>query len=54
MIAFHSCKTCHTITHYTGVDSEEWAVNMRLADPADLKGIRVRHFDGADSWEYLD
>jgi len=30
------------------------AVNCRLAEPEHVAGIRVRHFDGADSWQYLD
>ena len=24
------------------------------AEPEHVAGIRVRHFDGADSWQYLD
>ena len=30
------------------------AVNMRMAEPAAIAGIPVRHFDGADTWAYLD
>jgi hypothetical protein len=30
------------------------AVNMNMADPAAIEGIRVRHFDGADTWAFLD
>ncbi len=53
-IEFHSCKSCRAVTHWTGVDGARWAVNMRMVDPADLEGLPVRHFDGADSWEFLD
>lgn len=30
------------------------AVNTRLVLEKDVKDIRVRHFDGADSWKFLD
>jgi hypothetical protein len=30
------------------------AVNLRLADPKDIKDIPLRHFDGADTWTFLD
>lgn len=56
-IAFHSCKTCGCATHWASLGPDEprkVAVNMRLADPDAIKDIRVRRFDGADSWEFLD
>ncbi len=53
-IEFHSCKTCGCITHWQGVDGKRFAVNLRLAEPDQIKDIRVRHFDGADTWEFLD
>jgi len=53
-LLFHSCKTCGCITHWTGVKGSRFAVNFRMADPEDIKDIPVRHFDGADSWEFLD
>ena len=58
LLAFHSCRTCGCTTHWLALAPEngEWriAVNMRMAKPADYAGIRVRHFDGADSWTFLD
>jgi hypothetical protein len=30
------------------------AVNMRMADPKDIEGVRIRRFDGADTWTFLD
>ena len=30
------------------------AVNLRLADPDVVAKVPVRHFDGADTWEFLD
>lgn len=57
-LAFHHCRTCGCVSHWAALDSEggTWrvAVNMRMADPAVLAGLRIRHFDGADSWTFLD
>ena len=30
------------------------ALNARLLPPAELVDLPVRHFDGADTWKYLD
>lgn len=54
-LAFHACATCGVTTHWASLSDDKIAVNMRLADdPGVLDTIRVRHFDGADSWEFLD
>lgn len=53
-LAFHRCNTCGCTTHWQSLEGNRFAVNCRLADPADIKDICVRHFDGADSWEWLD
>lgn len=56
-LAFHTCKTCGCTTHWEPLDSQptsRMAVNCRMSDPADIAGLRVRHFDGADSWSFLD
>ncbi len=54
-LAFHSCATCGVTTHWAGLDDDQIAVNLRLADdPAVLDTIRLRHFDGAESWTFLD
>jgi hypothetical protein len=29
-------------------------VNFALVDPADRAGLRIRHLDGADTWQWLD
>ena len=54
MIDFHSCKTCGCTTHWQSRIDERHAVNMNLADPKEIAGIRIRHFDGADTWTFLD
>jgi hypothetical protein len=52
-----SCKTCGCTTHWENLDpapTARMAVNANMADPKVIKGIRIRLFDGADTWEYLD
>jgi hypothetical protein len=29
-------------------------VNLRNFDPKVLESVQVRHFDGADTWQFLD
>ncbi|MCT7374815.1 GFA family protein [Chelativorans salis] len=56
-LEFHHCPTCGCTTHWEPVrkeGAERMAVNARLMDPAKIAGIRVRHFDGAESFRYLD
>ena len=60
MLAFHSCRICGGTTHWlstqkeVGSDEDRMAVNCRMAEPADIADLPIRHFDGADSWQYLD
>lgn len=57
-IAFHSCTTCGCTTHWENLFPKDadarMAVNLRLADAAVAASVPVRHFDGADTWEFLD
>jgi len=56
-IAFHSCRTCGCTTHWESLRpdrSTRMAVNGNLSDPDDIAGLRIRHFDGADRWAFLD
>lgn len=53
-IALHTCKTCGCTTHWASIDTDRIAVNCRLAEPDSIKDVRVRRFDGADTWEFLD
>jgi hypothetical protein len=52
----HHCATCGCVTHWRSLPGgdDRVGVNTRLADPAEMAGVRVRHLDGADTWEYLD
>jgi hypothetical protein len=56
MMTFHRCKVCGCATHGTAVDpaSTRMSVNARLMDPAVLSAARIRKFDGADSWTFID
>lgn len=56
MIAFHRCRVCGCATHWWPIEStrDRMGVNARLLPPEDLAGSRIRRFDGAETWEYLD
>lgn len=56
-LAMHICGTCGNVTHWKSLNPEEegvMAVNLRLADPFVLQYLDVRHFDGAETFSYLD
>ncbi|MDY0745620.1 GFA family protein [Paucibacter sp. R3-3] len=51
------CKTCGVVTHWEPMESEAGArhgVNLNNFDPKLLEAVRVRRFDGADTWTFLD
>lgn len=55
-IKFCHCKTCGCITHYEStekVSPAKLAVNYRLAELKDIRDIKIRDFDGAETWTYL-
>ncbi|MBT8088369.1 MAG: GFA family protein [Gammaproteobacteria bacterium] len=56
-IEFYHCNRCGCLTHYESVEKGERsriAVNARMLPPEDTAGIRLRTFDGASTWKYLD
>ncbi len=55
-LATHSCRVCGCTTHWTSLDpaSSRMAVNCRMAEPEAIEGVRIRVFDGADTWTFLD
>ncbi len=56
-LALHTCKTCGCTPYWLGLEpkaSTRMAVNFRMCEPDDIRGIPVRRFDGADSWKFLD
>jgi hypothetical protein len=55
--AYHRCKRCGCVTHYTYRKRQRSAiiaVNVANFDRSALVGMRIRHFDGAASWKFLD
>ena len=56
MLAFHRCRTCGVTTHWQSLDGarDRMAINARLIDGVDWGKVRVRLFDGANTWDYLD
>ncbi len=56
-IEFHHCETCGCMTHYEDVGRSvegRVAVNARMLPPEDIDAVRVRTFDGADTWKFID
>ncbi len=56
-LAMHTCRHCGCTTHWTSLDPDDrarMAVNFRMCADDDIAQFRVRHLDGADSWEYMD
>ncbi len=55
-LLFVSCATCGVTTHWEAADpdSTRRAVNAALCDPEQRDGLRIRQFDGADTWTFLD
>jgi len=55
-IAFHRCKTCGCVTHWSANDprANRIGVNARLMPPEILAQARVRRLDGAVTEKYLD
>ena len=56
LIAFHHCATCGCATHWRTLDPNipRMGVNARLFPPDVLARLRVRRFDGAATWTFLD
>ena len=55
-LEFHRCRNCGCVTHWAAADksSDRMGVNARLMAPEILAQARVRRFDGAKTWKYLD
>ena len=56
-LVVRSCKTCGCTTHWENLKDPQdghMAVNCRMADPKVIADLKVRHFDGAESWQFLD
>ncbi len=56
-LEFYHCSNCGCLTHYESVekrDDSRIAVNARMMSPKDIVAVKLRTFDGAHSWKYLD
>jgi len=54
---FVRCRICGCTTHVSPVNPKPESkveVNIRLFAPPELGHFRLRFFDGADTWKYLD
>jgi hypothetical protein len=53
---FH-CRHCGCVTHWEPLVAKpgaKFSINARLLPPEAIAGAKLRHFDGAQSWAYLD
>lgn len=55
-LSFNFCPRCGNLSHWWGFKVDEQgrrrvAVNLRLAEPAPIESVPIRHFDGLDTWE---
>ena len=56
-LEFYHCNHCGCLTHYESVeknDNSRIAVNARMMPPAEIADLKLRTFDGAKTWKYLD
>lgn len=56
-LEFFHCTNCGCLTHYESVEKNEdsrIAINARMLARSEIADVRVRTFDGADTWKYLD
>ena len=57
MLQFVRCRHCGCVTHWEplpGQSQGRMAVNVRNFEPEVLGDFRIRRFDGAQSWRFLD
>ncbi len=57
MIKFCHCKTCGCLTHYEDVEQtpdSRVALNGNMLPPELLANLRVRKFDGADTFKEIE
>ena len=51
------CKTCGCVTHWEPLEStpgQKHGVNLGNFHPDLIASVRVRRFDGADTWKFID
>ncbi len=64
-ITFHSCRKCGCMTHYsstakaqletgTSPQTSKVAINYRMLSSPLPQHIKIRQFDGADTWQFIE
>jgi hypothetical protein len=55
-IAQVRCSHCGCLSHWRSLESniDRMGINARLFENVEIDKIQIRHFDGADTWKYLD
>ena len=56
-LRFVRCAKCGCVTHWEATQpavGSRVGVNARNLDPAEIANVRVRSFDGAATWKFLD
>ncbi len=55
-LAFIRCATCGCYSHWVANDPnlDRMGVNARLFENTDLGQIKVRRFDGKNTWKFLE
>ncbi len=56
-IYFCHCNKCGCVTHYESspeVENPKTVVNFRMAKSDFIESIKVRKFDGAITWKYIE
>jgi len=55
-LTFVRCKHCGCVSHWRSLDAsaDRMAVNARLFQGLDFNKLPISHFDGANTWRYLD
>lgn len=51
------CRTCGCVTHWEPLESKpgsKHGVHLGNFDPALIAAVRVRKFDGANTWKFFD
>ena len=50
------CNGCGCVTHWEplAAGKTKFGINLRNFDPHELGEVRLRRFDGADKWVYID
>jgi len=55
-LAVQTCKQCGCTTHYETLqeNGDVMALNFRMCNPDVLNEFRIRRFDGANTWKFID